>query len=184
MGIDFDILEHCKKVRADHGPPYTCPIEKCGRTYKSVCGLQYHLKSYDHDNPTPLPPCTPSTPKSKKGRARATPATVPSAPSVPEPLTFEEAQKMVQFDINGQVVRWNINDPLDMVSKEDLSDDDIPNIDRFEQAQEPSTQLPEASYNELDNYNICDAPPRPNAYIRFIEKSVEELDGEVFLQNR
>jgi bromodomain and PHD finger-containing protein 1 len=179
MGIDFDILEHCKKVRADHGPPYTCPIEKCGRTYKSVCGLQYHLKSYDHDNPTPLPPCTPSTPKSKKGRARATPATVPSAPSVPEPLTFEEAQKMVQFDINGQVVRWNINDPLDMVSKEDLSDDDIPNIDRFEQAQEPSTQLPEASYNELDNYNICDAPPRPNAYIRFIEKSVEELDGEV-----
>ncbi|KYB26065.1 Peregrin-like Protein [Tribolium castaneum] len=179
MGIDFDILEHCKKVRADHGPPYTCPIEKCGRTYKSVCGLQYHLKSYDHDNPTPLPPCTPSTPKSKKGRARATPAAVPSAPSVPEPLTFEEAQKMVQFDINGQVLRWNINEALDMVSKEDLSDDDVPDIGRFEQAQEPSAQLPEASYKELDNYNICDAPPRPNAYIRFIEKSVEELDGEV-----
>ncbi|XP_044260104.1 peregrin isoform X2 [Tribolium madens] len=179
MGIDFDILEHCKKVRADHGPPYTCPIEKCGRTYKSVCGLQYHLKSYDHDNPTPLPPCTPSTPKSKKGRARATPAAVPSAPSVPEPLTFEEAQKMVQFDINGQVLRWNINDALDMVVKEDLSDDDVPDTGRFEQAQEPSAQLPEASFKELDNYNICDAPPRPNAYIRFIEKSVEELDGEV-----
>lgn len=67
MGIDFDILEHCKKVRANHGPPYTCPLEKCGRTYKSVCGLQYHLKSFDHDNPTPLPPVTPSTPKNKKG---------------------------------------------------------------------------------------------------------------------
>lgn len=26
---------------------------------------------------------------------------------------------------------------------------------------------------------MCDAPPRPNAYIRFIEKSAEELDGEV-----
>lgn len=44
MGIDFDILEHCKKVRADHGPPYTCPVDKCGRSYKTVCGLQYHLK--------------------------------------------------------------------------------------------------------------------------------------------
>lgn len=66
MGIDFDILEHCKKVRADHGPPYACPLEKCGRTYKSVCGLSYHLKSFDHDNPnaaTPQPP----TPKNKKG---------------------------------------------------------------------------------------------------------------------
>lgn len=40
-------------------------------------------------------------------------------------------------------------------------------------------KLPEASYKELDNYNICDAPARPNAYIRFIEKSTEELDGEV-----
>lgn len=34
-------------------------------------------------------------------------------------------------------------------------------------------------FHKLDNYNICDAPPRPNAYIRFIEKSAEELDGEV-----
>lgn len=29
------------------------------------------------------------------------------------------------------------------------------------------------------NERICDAPPQPNAYIRFIEKSAEELDGEV-----
>lgn len=67
MVIDFDILEHCKKVRADHGPPYTCPVTNCGRTYKSVCGLQYHLKSFDHDNPTPQTPVTPATPKNKKG---------------------------------------------------------------------------------------------------------------------
>lgn len=33
----------------------------------------------------------------------------------------------------------------------------------------------------ISDYNerVCDAPPRPNAYIRFIEKSAEELDGEV-----
>lgn len=31
----------------------------------------------------------------------------------------------------------------------------------------------------IPDYKICDAPPQPNAYIRFIEKSAEELDGEV-----
>lgn len=44
---------------------------------------------------------------------------------------------------------------------------------------EPSVSLPEAVFHKLENYNICDAPPRPKAYIRFIEKSTEELDGEV-----
>lgn len=44
---------------------------------------------------------------------------------------------------------------------------------------EQQVSLPEAVYHKLENYNICDAPPRPNAYIRFIEKSAEELDGEV-----
>lgn len=29
------------------------------------------------------------------------------------------------------------------------------------------------------NERVCDAPPRPNAYIRFIEKSAEELDVDV-----
>ncbi|XP_044764179.1 peregrin [Coccinella septempunctata] len=178
MVVDFDILEHCRKVRADHGPPYTCPVEKCGRNYKSVCGLSYHLRSFDHDNPTPLPPVTPSTPKNKKGaRARGTPANVKATP-VPEPLTYEEAQKMVEFNIDGKIVRWNINDSLEVRSKED-SEKDNPPSEAAVAIPSEIVKLPEASYKELDNYNICDAPARPNAYIRFIEKSTEELDGEV-----
>lgn len=40
---------------------------------------------------------------------------------------------------------------------------------------------PQYSFQLITDYNerVCDAPPRPNAYIRFIEKSAEELDGEV-----
>lgn len=72
MGIDFDILEHCRKERADHGPPYACPLDKCDRSYKSVCGLQYHLKNFDHDNPmpvpgTPAPSAVVTSSKNKKG---------------------------------------------------------------------------------------------------------------------
>ncbi|CAH0549554.1 unnamed protein product [Brassicogethes aeneus] len=178
MGIDFDILEHCRKARADHGPPYTCPVEKCGRNYKSVCGLQYHLKSYDHDNPTPLPPSTPNTPKNKKGRSRISTAKIPATPNVPEPLTFDEAQKMVQFEVNNIPLRWNINDCIEIVPREDFSDEDNHEV-KVEAPSEPIPCLPTASYKIMEDYNICDAPARPNAYIRFIEKSTEELDGEV-----
>lgn len=98
-------------------------------------------------------------------------------PIIPEPLTYDEAQRMVQFEVNNQILRVNINDTLEIVSKDDFPDDEETEI-KAETIEQP-LQLPEASYNELPNYNICDAPPRPNAYIRFIEKSAEELDGEV-----
>ncbi|XP_072379250.1 bromodomain-containing protein homolog isoform X1 [Diabrotica undecimpunctata] len=177
MGIDFDILEHCKKVRSDHGPPYTCPIDKCGRTYKSVCGLSYHLKSFDHDNPSSIIPIQ-GTPKHKKGNRQKSKSKITQTPqTAPEPLTFEEAQKMVQFEVNGVACRWNINDELEVMSKEDfLEDETLVNEVNIE---EPRIQLPEALFKELEDYNICDAPPRPIGYIRFIEKSTEELDGEV-----
>ncbi|XP_017781418.1 PREDICTED: peregrin isoform X3 [Nicrophorus vespilloides] len=179
MGLDFDILEHCKKVRAEHGPPYACPIQKCGRTYKSVCGLQYHLKSYDHDNPTPETP-KPVTPKNKKGRSRVAKAPPPQPVfTAPEPLTYEEAQKMVQFELGGHVVRLNINEDMEVVTNDELPDDDSGIDAKSEDIKEAHVPLPEASYKEMENYNICDAPARPNAYIRFIEKSAEELDGEV-----
>uniref|UniRef100_A0AAR5QK07 Peregrin n=1 Tax=Dendroctonus ponderosae TaxID=77166 RepID=A0AAR5QK07_DENPD len=163
MGLDIDILEHCKK-------------------------------SHNHDAPAAQTISTPTVSKNKKGRKtpkgpRAPTAATPVVVSTPEPLTFEEAQKMVQFEINGMVCRWNINDPLDVISEEKPSASKTETEDLKEEKPvvtpvpipptEPAVQLPEACYKELDDYNICDAPPRPNAYIRFIEKSTEELDGEV-----
>lgn len=44
-----------------------------------------------------------------------------------EPLTFEESQKMVQFEVNGVACRWNITEPLEIVSK-DSSDEEMPEI--------------------------------------------------------
>uniref|UniRef100_T1I9L5 C2H2-type domain-containing protein n=1 Tax=Rhodnius prolixus TaxID=13249 RepID=T1I9L5_RHOPR len=70
MGLDFDVLEFCRKLRTTKQPPYTCPIVECGKTYKSMCGLQYHLVNFDHtsskktDTPAAKPPPT-SSKKSK-----------------------------------------------------------------------------------------------------------------------
>jgi bromodomain and PHD finger-containing protein 1 len=53
MGLDFDVLEFCRKLRTSNKPPYTCPVVECGKSYKSMCGLQYHLVNFDHDTTPP-----------------------------------------------------------------------------------------------------------------------------------
>ena len=45
---DFIILELCRKLRRVKHPPYTCPIEECGKVYQGLCGLQYHLNHANH----------------------------------------------------------------------------------------------------------------------------------------
>lgn len=52
MGLDFDVLEFCRKLRNSKQPPYECPVAQCGKVYKSLCGLQYHLVNFDHNAPT------------------------------------------------------------------------------------------------------------------------------------
>ncbi|KAJ8713005.1 hypothetical protein PYW08_008309 [Mythimna loreyi] len=184
MGLDFDVFEFCKKLRQNRPPPYQCPLEKCDKVYKSLCGLQYHLVHYDHDNPTPATPAVAS--HRKKGRGRAAVPTGDIALQSPpkEALTFAEAQKVVQFEIDGKISRIPIDQPLPIMSLEEWEktnaelEKPLPIV---EPPAEPHVKLPEASFKLVDDYNerVCDAPPRPNAYIRFIEKSAEELDGEV-----
>jgi len=54
MGLDFDVLEICRKLRNSKQPPYECPVAECGKIYKSLCGLQYHLVNFDHNAPPPV----------------------------------------------------------------------------------------------------------------------------------
>ncbi|XP_045454255.1 bromodomain-containing protein 1 [Melitaea cinxia] len=184
MGLDFDVLEFCKKLRQNRPPPYQCPLEKCDKVYKSLCGLQYHLVNYDHDNPTPATPAV--TNNRKKGRIRAAVPTADIALQSPpkEALTFAEAQKVVQFEVDGKISRIPIDQPLPIISLEEWekknSELEKPLL-FVEPPPEPHVKLPEATFRLIPDYNerVCDAPPRPNAYIRFIEKSAEELDGEV-----
>ncbi|XP_063833334.1 peregrin-like [Ostrinia nubilalis] len=185
MGLDFDVLEFCKKLRQNRPPPYQCPLEKCDKVYKSLCGLQYHLVHYDHDNPTPATP-TVAHNRKKRGAFKTPVATGDIALQSPpkEALTFAEAQKVVQFEVDGKISRIPIDQPLPIMSLEEWEkknaelDKPLPYV---EPPVEPHVKLPEASFKLIPDYNerVVDAPPRPNAYIRFIEKSAEELDGEV-----
>lgn len=179
MGLDIDVNEYIKGLKTK--PPYKCPIDKCDKSYKSVAGLQSHLSNYDHENPSFTPTFTPAR---KKGRSRFpnTPIQqlLPSPPK--EALTYAEAEKIVQFEVNGKSIRVSISEDIPVVSSdvyEKMVEKGNCEIYSVEPPEEPEIKLPQANYKELKNYSICDAPARPNAYIRFIEKSTEELDGEV-----
>lgn len=149
MGLDFDVFEFCKKLRQNRPPPYQCPLEKCDKVYKSLCGLQYHLVHYDHDNPTPTTPAVAS--QRKKGRGRAAVPTGDIALQSPpkEALTFAEAQKVVQFEIDGKISRIPIDQPLPIMSLDDWekknSELEKP-LPIVEPPVEPHVKLPEASF--------------------------------------
>lgn len=183
MGLDFDVREYCKKLKDEQPhPPFSCPIEKCDKNYKSLIGLQYHLVNYDHDNPSPLAAVV-TTPNRKRGRSRlpATPKNGTENPVSKDGVTYSDADDLVQYDIDGKSIKIPAAEALPIITEEEfqkLFDQgficSIPDV-----KPEPHLQLPEASFKDIENYSLCDAPTRPNAYIRFIEKSAEEMDGEV-----
>lgn len=149
MGLDFDVFEFCKKLRQNRPPPYQCPLEKCDKVYKSLCGLQYHLVNYDHDNPTPATPAVAS--HRKKGRFRAAVPTGDIALQSPpkEALTFAEAQKVVQFEIDGKISRIPIDQQLQIMSLVDWEKKNA-ELEKpllfVEPPAEPHVKLPEASF--------------------------------------
>lgn len=59
------------------------------------------------------------------GRARPVPVEKTPAKTAHEPLSYDEAQKMVQFEVDGRILRVNINDEIDVCSKEDFPDDNL-----------------------------------------------------------
>uniref|UniRef100_A0A1A9W124 Peregrin n=1 Tax=Glossina brevipalpis TaxID=37001 RepID=A0A1A9W124_9MUSC len=215
MGLDFDAVEYCKNVKMKQSlPPYACPVPKCGRSYKTVIGLQYHLLNYDHDNPQPVTPVV--APNRKKARSRGANHLTKGGSgncgggagvsgigddehngtkggagahrvTNPESLvSYNDEEKTVTFNIDSKSVRLGIHQPLpfienleyvELVERGCILNADAPPLE--ENAPWAKVQVPEARFQEIYDYNVQDAPSRPLAYYRFIEKSAEELDGEI-----
>uniref|UniRef100_UPI00398F5FAF bromodomain and PHD finger-containing protein 3 n=1 Tax=Pristiophorus japonicus TaxID=55135 RepID=UPI00398F5FAF len=138
------------------------------------------------------------------GRRSPSPYGLKCSPSR-ETLTYAQAQRMVEVDIDGRLHRISIFDTLKIITEDDLTAQEITecnsNKENSEQPLFPSkskktickdkrkessskhaagasVELPQPSFRIID-YNPPDAPPLPSAYYRYIEKSVEELDVEV-----
>ncbi|XP_061701459.1 peregrin [Syngnathoides biaculeatus] len=154
MGLDFDVKTFCHNLRATK-PPYECPVESCRKVYKSYSGIEYHLYHYDHDNP---PPAQAVPQKKRKGRpprvslagsldmddgcggGQGGPGhggNTPRSPDRSEPshspgrdtMTYAQAQRMVELEIQGRIHRISIFENIDVVSEEDSdAENDPPSV--------------------------------------------------------
>ncbi len=138
--LNFDVKTYVQNLRATK-PPYKCPIPDCGKLYKSYPGIQHHLLHYDHDNPENNAATPGKRPGPKRGRKSWHKAGRNRSPSPPEflrsptrekPLSYAEAQRIVEVDLDGRIHRINIFEPLEIVSPEEVD-----NCDNQEKEQRP-----------------------------------------------
>ena len=83
-------------------PPVECPV--CGKLYRSFSGISYHVVKFHSNGPVV------SSMASQNISADGSP--VPHVKK--QPLSYAEAQRMVEFDIKGNIFRNLITEPLDI----------------------------------------------------------------------
>lgn len=140
-----------------------------------------------------------------EGRRSPSPYSLKCSPTR-ETLTYAQAQRIVEVDIDGRLHRISIYDPLKIITEDELTAQDITecnsNKENSEQPLFPSKSkktpskgkkreacskhtsgtslhLPQPNFRVVDSFKQSDAPPLPTAYYRYIEKPPEDLDAEV-----
>ncbi|XP_017691259.1 PREDICTED: bromodomain and PHD finger-containing protein 3 isoform X3 [Lepidothrix coronata] len=140
-----------------------------------------------------------------EGRRSPSPYSLKCSPTR-ETLTYAQAQRIVEVDIDGRLHRISIYDPLKLITEDELTAQDITecnsNKENSEQPLLPSKSkktpskgrkkesfskhapgtslhLPQPNFRVLDSFSQPDAPPLPAAYYRYLEKPSEDLDVEV-----
>uniref|UniRef100_UPI00358FE996 bromodomain-containing protein 1 isoform X2 n=1 Tax=Myxine glutinosa TaxID=7769 RepID=UPI00358FE996 len=190
MGLDFDVKTFCANLRATK-PPYECPVESCGRIYKSYSGIEYHLSHYDHENPGKPTPMKKPRKKGRFGRAggRRSPSPEFSRSPARETLTYAQAQRLVDVDIDGRLHRINIFDPLEIVSEDDLTAQELSecnsNKENAEQPAAAAAVTPAKAQLKVKNNKKKEGPATgncgaaapgklPEASFRLIERETPE----------
>ncbi|XP_038197487.1 bromodomain-containing protein 1 isoform X2 [Arvicola amphibius] len=141
-------------------------------------------------------------------RHSSSPCSIKHSPTR-ETLTYAQAQRMVEIEIEGRLHRISIFDPLEIILEDDLTAQEMSECNSNKENSErppvclrtkrhknnrvkkknealPSTHGTPASASALPEpkvriveYSPPSAPRRPPVYYKFIEKSAEELDNEV-----
>lgn len=151
----------------------------------------------------------------RKGRGHRAAARHPSSPGstkhspTRETLTYAQAQRMVEIEIEGRLHRISIFDPLEIILEDDVTAQEMSECNSNKENSErppvclrtkrhksnrakkkgdapPSAHGAPASASALPEpkvrvveYSPPSAPRRPPVYYKFVEKSAEELDNEV-----
>ncbi|XP_074798496.1 bromodomain-containing protein 1 isoform X3 [Natator depressus] len=141
-------------------------------------------------------------------RHSSSPCSIKRSPTR-ETLTYAQAQRMVEIEIEGRLHRISIFDPLEIILEDDLTAQEMSECNSNKENSErppvclrakrhknnkvkkknealPSAHGTPATTSPLPEpkvrvveYSPPSAPRRPPIYYKFIEKSAEELDNEV-----
>ncbi|XP_075470235.1 bromodomain and PHD finger-containing protein 3 isoform X2 [Ascaphus truei] len=125
-----------------------------------------------------------------------------------ETLTYAQAQRIVEVDMEGRLHRISIYDPLRIVAEDELTAQDITECNSnkenselpfshpcrktpskgkkrehcSKQAPGTSLQLPQPSFRATEpiaTTGLHEVPPLPDAFYHYIERTAEELDRDV-----
>ncbi|XP_070601297.1 bromodomain and PHD finger-containing protein 3 isoform X2 [Erythrolamprus reginae] len=140
-----------------------------------------------------------------EGRRSPSPYSLKCSPTR-ETLTYAQAQRIVEVDIDGRLHRISIYDPLKIITEDELTAQDITecnsNKENSEQPLFPSKSkknqckgkkketcakhasgapfhLPQPSFRMIDSFSQLDASPLPSSYYQYVEKPLEDVDAEV-----
>uniref|UniRef100_A0A3P8PZB4 Bromodomain and PHD finger containing, 3b n=1 Tax=Astatotilapia calliptera TaxID=8154 RepID=A0A3P8PZB4_ASTCA len=111
-----------------------------------------------------------------------------------ETLTYAQAQKVVEVELEGRLHRISILEPLEVITEDEMMAQDIsecnsnkenseqsscpnshpPSPEKLNKSQYHHMTLPEPKFRVLETFTPVEAPPLPAAYYRYIETSAEE----------
>uniref|UniRef100_A0A3P8SJ81 Bromodomain and PHD finger containing 3 n=1 Tax=Amphiprion percula TaxID=161767 RepID=A0A3P8SJ81_AMPPE len=122
-----------------------------------------------------------------------------------ETLTYAQAQKVVEVELDGRLHRISVLEPLEVITEDEMMAQDIiecnSNKENSEQSSSPTSSnhcpnshpqspeklnashhhhmtLPDPKFRVLETFTPVEAPPLPAAYYRYIERSAEEQEAE------
>lgn len=143
MGLEIDINDFLHNLCATK-PPYNCPFEECNKTYKTYSGIAFHLCSnHSQSNGDSAATGDKKTRGTNAIRNRSPSESDYASSTAREALTYAEAQRMIEVEIDGRIHRININEPMPLIQIEPSNESDNHRI--TDSAQSSETVTPSAA---------------------------------------
>ena len=111
--MDMDKRTFLNNLKATK-PPYECPIETCRKIYKTYSGIRSHIMQNHNKENVRCNSSSRGNPQRQNHSKSPTPPFM-SRTQAREALTYAEAQRMIEIDIEGDIHRININEPMNII---------------------------------------------------------------------
>lgn len=179
--LNLNIRLFCENLRATK-PPYECPIDNCGKVYRTYTGIENHMYNYDHSSIPGTSAASEVTSASDYGHRSGSRSVgrnqlLQTSPGHLQlqvnPLLLSNPNKMVEVDLgSGQPCKVNVFEPLRVIV--DDSDGECSEAAKEQKSSavagkecsarkegcgavfgsypSPSNKLPEASFRVMSDY--------------------------------